>query len=85
MADYITILGLIAGTLTTIALFPQLTKIYKSKSAKDISLPTFIITATGMFLWFVYGIYINAWPVILANLISFILASTISVLKIKYK
>ncbi len=41
--DLITILGLVAGTLTTLAFLPQLIKIWQTKSAKDISFNTLII------------------------------------------
>ncbi|MBA2252727.1 MAG: hypothetical protein H0W13_08490, partial [Nitrospirales bacterium] len=36
--DTMTMIGLLAGTLTTLAFVPQLTKTWRSKSAKDISL-----------------------------------------------
>jgi MtN3 and saliva related transmembrane protein len=83
--DYITVLGLIAGTLTTAAFLPQVIKIWRSKSAKDISLGMFVIFCAGVSLWLVYGIYIHALPVILANLVTFVLALIILVLKIKYR
>lgn len=82
--DTITIIGLAAGTLTTIAFVPQLTKTWKSKSAKDISLGMFLIFCSGVFLWLLYGILIDALPIILANTVTLILSSAILVLKIKY-
>jgi MtN3 and saliva related transmembrane protein len=83
--DLITILGFVAGTLTTLAFLPQLFKIWQTKSAKDISFNTLIIFNTGIFLWLLYGIYINALPVILANLFTLIFNMIIVWLKIKYK
>lgn len=82
--DTITIIGLAAGTLTTIAFVPQLTKTWKSRSAKDISLGMFLIFCSGVFLWLLYGILIDALPIILANTVTLILSSAILVLKIKY-
>lgn len=82
--DAITLLGLVAGTLTTIAFVPQLTKTWRSKSTEDISFGMFAIFCTGVFLWFLYGLLINALPVIVANAVTLILASAILVLKIKY-
>ena len=38
----------------------------------------------GGFLWLVYGTFIHSLPVILANLITFILAMAISILRIRY-
>lgn len=82
--DPITLLGLVAGTLTTIAFVPQLTKTWKTKSAEDISFGMFAIFCTGVLLWLIYGLLIHALPVILANVVTLILASAILVLKIKY-
>jgi len=82
--DPITLLGLLAGTLTTIAFVPQLTKTWKTKSAEDISFGMFAIFCTGVLLWLIYGLLIHALPVIVANVVTLILASAILVLKIKY-
>ncbi len=83
--DYITILGLVAATLTTIAFLPQVMKIWLSKSAKDVSLLMVITFSIGVFLWLVYGIYLQSLPIILANLITFILNGIILILKVRYK
>lgn len=81
----ITLLGLVAGTLTTIAFLPQLVKIWRSKSAKDISLNTLIIFNLGVFLWLIYGIYLQAIPIILANGLTLVFNSIIVWLKIRYE
>lgn len=83
--DFITILGLIAGTLTTIAFLPQLFKTWKSKSAKDVSLETLAIFSFGVLLWLIYGIYLQALPIILANSLTLIFNLIILGLKIKYR
>jgi len=83
--DNTTLLGLIAATLTTIAFLPQVVKTWKSKSAKDLSLGMLIIFSTGIFLWLVYGIYIDALPVILGNLVTLALALALLMLKIRYR
>lgn len=79
------ILGLIAGTLTTIAFLPQLLKTWRTKSAKDISLVMMITFCIGVFLWMIYGIFIQAFPVILTNIVTLILGLLIIILKIKYE
>lgn len=81
----ITLLGITAGTLTTIALLPQLVKTWRSKSAKDISIVMFSTSCLGLLLWTFYGFSINSVPVIVANIVSFVLAFSIVVLKIRYK
>ncbi|MDA8364821.1 MAG: SemiSWEET transporter [Gammaproteobacteria bacterium] len=77
--------GVLAGTLTTVAFFPQAMKTWRTKSAKDISLGMFTLFAAGVFLWIVYGVGIRSVPVILANTVTFVLAVTILIFKIKYK
>ena len=79
------IIGFSAAISTTIAFVPQVIKTIKTKSVKDISLIMYIIFTTGIFLWLVYGILINSKPVILANIVTFILALIVLMLKIKYK
>ncbi|MGA3112005.1 MAG: SemiSWEET transporter [Candidatus Bathyarchaeia archaeon] len=81
----ITILGLIAAAFTTVSLLPQLMKVWKTKSTKDISRGMFALFCGGVFLWFVYGIYMKDLPIILANSLAFIQALTILVFKAKYK
>lgn len=82
--DLNNIIGIIAGAITTSALIPQALKIYKTKSARDVSLMMFIFLAVGIALWFIYGILIKEIPVILANFISLILIFTIIFMKIRY-
>ena len=78
-------LGLIATALTTTAFVPQVVKIWRSRHTKDISLGMFAILSLGVFLWLLYGIRIDALPVILSNGITLVLSLTILVFKLKYK
>ncbi len=80
-----TALGLLAGTLTTLAYLPQLLKTWKSKSAADLSWSMMIIMCSGIVLWLVYGTTIHDWPVIIANMVTLILASIILGLKVRYQ
>jgi MtN3 and saliva related transmembrane protein len=83
--DYITIIGFMAAALTVIAFFPQLTKVWKTKSTKDISLGMFSIFCGGAFLWLVYGILTQDPPIAIANFLIFIQAFIILMFKLKYK
>lgn len=83
--DSVTSLGLVAGTLTTIAFVPQFLKTWKSKSAQDVSLGMLVTFFTGVFLWLLYGIFIEALPVVLANAVTLLLTGGILVLKLKYR
>ena len=78
-------LGLLAGTLTTVAFVPQVVKIWKTKHARDISLGMLAIFSSGVLLWLFYGIEIGAMPVIVANAVTLGLSLTILIFKIKYK
>ncbi len=82
--NYIAIIGLIAGTCTTMSFFPQAIKTYRTKATKDISLSMYIVLAIGLITWTIYGILIEAFPVILANSVSFVLAAFILTLKLKH-
>ncbi|MCS7299911.1 MAG: SemiSWEET transporter [Spirochaetia bacterium] len=81
---FVEAIGIIAGTLTTISFIPQLLKVVKTKSARDISLLMFIIFTTGILLWLVYGIITRSIAIILANTFTFSIALSILILKIKY-
>ena len=81
----ITAIGLFAALLTTVAFLPQVIKTWKTKKTRDISFTMYIILVTGVFLWLIYGFLIKDLPLILANLVTLILASSILFLKIKYK
>jgi MtN3 and saliva related transmembrane protein len=83
--DGVTMLGLAAGTLTTISFFPQLVKTWKSRSTKDISLGMYISFCSGIFLWLVYGLLIDSVPVIAANAVTLVIACLILFLKLKHR
>jgi MtN3 and saliva related transmembrane protein len=83
--NFITIIGLIAAFFTTVSLFPQLLKVYRTKSTKDISTGMFLLFGGGVFLWFVYGMFIMDLPIIVANSLAFLQAIIILVFKLKYK
>lgn len=83
--ETITIIGLIAAAFTTVSLFPQLMKVWKTKSTKDIPTGMFTLYCGGVFLWFVYGVYLKDLPIIIANSLAFIQALIILILKAKYK
>lgn len=81
----IQLLGLLAGSCTTAAFIPQVVKTWKSRSAKDLSLGMFSIFCAGVVLWLVYGLLIMDIPVIIANLVTLVLASFLLILKLRWK
>lgn len=78
------LLGYVAGLLTTIAFVPQLTKTWRSRSARDVSLAMMAIFSTGVFLWLAYGVLVGSGPVILANAVTLLLALAILALKLRF-
>lgn len=80
----IQLLGLVAGSLTTAAFLPQVLKTWKSRSAKDLSLGMFSLFCLGVAMWLVYGFAVNDVPVIAANLLTLLLASTLLFFKLRF-
>ena len=79
----VTLLGLLAATLTTIAFVPQVVKTWRTRSTHDISLGMFAILVAGITAWLVYGAMIGDLPLVLANAVTLLLAGTILVFKIR--
>ncbi|MFN3378930.1 MAG: SemiSWEET transporter [Runella zeae] len=78
------IIGYVAGSLTTLAFFPQVLQIYRTKSVKDVSLAMFLIFTLGVALWLGYGIMTHSLPVVAANAVTLILSFVILYFKWKY-
>ena len=76
--------GYFAAILTTLAFLPQLIKTLRTKKAEDVSLITLIMFLTGVLSWIVYGYKISSTPILLANLITFILNLLILIFKITF-
>ncbi len=70
-------IGYVAASMTTTALIPQLVKVIRTKSAGDISLGMFAVYTTGVVGWLTYGVLAPAKPVMIANCVSLVLASSI--------
>ena len=81
----IEILGLVAGTITSITFLPQVVKIWQTKSAKDLSLLMLLLLMLGVVLWLIYGLVIMSAAIIYTN--SMVLAMSLVMLffKLKYK
>ena len=82
--DATLILGLAAGFFTTISFVPQIQKIWKTRSAEDVSKKMFLAVALGVALWLAYGIILEQWPIIIWNAISLVLAGAILALKYRF-
>ncbi len=82
--DYKDLIGYVAAVLTTTAFVPQVLHTWRTRSVDDVSLGMYLAFTTGIGLWLVYGILDKAWPLILANTLTFALALSILAMKIRY-
>ena len=76
--------GYFAAILTTLAFLPQLIKTLKTRKAEDVSLITLIMFLTGVLSWIIYGYKISSFPILIANIITFILNLLILIFKINF-
>ncbi|MDD2897960.1 MAG: SemiSWEET transporter [Desulfuromonadaceae bacterium] len=79
-----TTVGLVAGTLTSIAAVPQVVKTLKTRHVRDISIWQPLLLAFGVSLWMVYGILINDFPLIVANITPLICNVVLTGMKLHY-
>ncbi len=84
MLDGTSLLGFVAGALTTMSFWPQLWKTWRTKSAGDVSLGMLLTFSVGVLLWLLYGLLLGAWPIIVTNMITVLLTVTILILKFRY-
>jgi len=76
--------GYAAAVSTTISFLPQLFRVWRRKSAADISLAMFLLFNFGLICWLAYGIGIGSAPIIAANTVTLTLAMAILALKLRY-
>lgn len=77
-------IGLLAGLLTTLSFLPQVKQVWRTRSARDISLGMYLIFVSGVTMWLSYGIIIDDFPVIIANSITLLLAGAILIMKLVF-
>ena len=77
------IIGYLAAFLTTIAFLPQAIQSWRTRDLSGISVGMYSLFTGGVGLWLIYGLIIEKWPLILANALTFALALSILVLKLR--
>ncbi len=80
----IDLIGYIAAFLTTVSFVPQAWLTFKTKDVRGISLGMYSAFTLGIALWLVYGLLIQAWPIVIANVITLALAATILAMRLRY-
>ncbi len=81
--SFIEILGLTAGTITSITFLPQVIQVWKTKSSRDISLGMLLLLLLGVSMWLAYGIIIANIAIIYTN--SMVMAMGLILLYFKWK
>jgi MtN3 and saliva related transmembrane protein len=66
LQDYV---GFIGGVFSSISFLPQVIKLWKTRSAKDLSMMTLLFLIVNVCTWLAYGVLIHAWPLIVTNAI----------------
>jgi MtN3 and saliva related transmembrane protein len=79
---FIDALGYAAATLTTASFVPQAWLTFRTRDVSGISLAMYSVFTLGIALWLVYGVFIEAWPVVIANVVTFALAAAILTMKL---
>ena len=77
------VVGLIAGTCTTIAFIPQVVHTLRSRNTSSISLGMYILFVFGIAMWLCYGVLLSDLPLVITNLITLMLSSSILIMKIR--
>lgn len=76
--------GYLAAAMTTLAFVPQAVKTIRTKDTRSISLGMYVVFTAGIAMWLVYGIALNSMPMILSNIVTFLLSATILAMKLKH-
>jgi MtN3 and saliva related transmembrane protein len=83
--NQIDLIGTVAAILTTASFFPQAWHTFRTRDVSGISLGMFSLLTLGVGMWTAYGILLQAWPIIIANTITFTLALMILLMKLRYR
>ena len=82
--DLTQVIGFTAAFCTTVAFLPQAIKAWRTRSVGDLSLFTFLVFTVGVACWLAYGVLTVDWPIILANLVTLLLAGSILVMRLAF-
>lgn len=78
------LLGLLGGALITLGFIPQILRVFRLRSAREISLPFTLLFLAGVIFWLLYGVSLRLLPVIFWNAVSFFLVSLLLYAKLRY-
>ncbi len=78
-------IGYVAATLTTASFLPQAWYTFRTRDVRGISLGMYLIFVLGVSLWLAYGVMVVAWPIVIANAVTLILAGLILLMKLRFQ
>ncbi len=78
------LIGYLAAALTTCSFVPQALHTFRTRDVSGISLGMYSVFTVGIALWLLYGLALSAWPIVVANAITLLLAGTILGMKLVY-
>ena len=79
------LIGIGAGTLTSISMLPQVIKMFKEKEAAQVSIVMIIVLIAGISLWIWYGVKKDDLPIIVTNSFSLLINLVMAALRIRYR
>jgi MtN3 and saliva related transmembrane protein len=77
-------IGYAAAALTTASFVPQAWLTFSTRNVSGISLGMYSAFTLGILLWLVYGLFLGAWPIVVANAITLVLALSILMMKLLF-
>ncbi|MEY8758969.1 SemiSWEET family sugar transporter [Chryseobacterium tongliaoense] len=80
-----TLIGILGAVLSSVSFLPQVIKIWKTKSAADLSLPTILLLSANAATWLIYGVIKDAAPLAITNAIMLTMLLIIIFFKIRYR
>lgn len=78
------LIGYVGAFLTTVSFIPQAVKTIRTRDTSGISLGMYAVFTVGVGCWLGYGLALGSWPMILSNIVTLALSSTILALKLRY-
>ena len=83
--DLTELFGYCAAVLTTVSFVPQAWHTFTTRDVRGISLGMYSVFTAGVACWLVYGLLLDAWPIVIANVITLALAGGILVMKLRFR
>lgn len=83
--EWVSIIGYLAATLTTLSFLPQAIKVIKTRNTQGISSLMYAMFVCGLMMWFCYGLLINDLAISLANLLTLLFALPVLVMKYRLR